>query len=866
MSREFTPVKVGLLELLRGSTGAQFVIPAYQRNYTWTPKKEVKQLFDDLTAVLKNECNKHFVGIMIYLEKSISPFHLERSVIDGQQRLTTTFLTLYAIKELMIEKKEYMEAEKLESWYLVNPHNDTNKYRLKPLVSDDEVYQHIVNRDFANIPDRNSNVYKNFIYIKSLLKEMTESFTLQEILAALDKLYIVVVPVGVDDYPQKIFESINAHGAKLTAADLIRNYLLMPIDSEQQDYYYAKYWKKIETYINYDAKILESFFRFYVMAKKRCMVNKNMVYQSFMKWYEENKSDLGIDNIFVDILNYAKWYHNIYNAPLSDLETELRQAIFEYRLNKSYMPAPLLMELYDIYSRPDEENKPRITAGQLAETVTILNSYMMRRSLCDMDTSDISNYFPDLLKQLLDFCNGDYSLMVDTFKRLLIDLNRNGGKFMPTDEYLANQIRNANMYRLREWVFIFLRKLESEDNPAPVDFSSLSIEHLMPQKATDMWMAHLGCDKETYEYNVNRLGNLTFAAKSDNSRMGNQVWEYKNKVLSSTGHLKINESLLQHERWQIEDIGKRTEVLIDEINRLYPYYGNKEKKAFKIPIFLNYNDIEASAFYYPETSDVEVIAGSMMKDCKEGEDMFYVYTTIREKLLDTGMLKHEDGKLIYAENYLYRNPEGAEGLKTLSFVTQMICAEFNVNAADCWYTKDGRRISEVELISMIPASQLELPENSQRPANSVIVSEGSVPNATEGGEVLIMTKKVDWSFFTSAITMTNEAREMIQADKNWKMRRGENRNIRIVINGEQYDSILSLYNHDGRINDVLQIRYPGKNSLILDKLHQIFRDKFEDIKQKRINEKNGIEYREKVLDRYVHIYKTNIPNVLKFKF
>ena len=104
MPQENIPVKVGILELLRGSSGAQFVIPAYQRNYTWTAKKEVKQLFDDLVAVLNNERSKHFVGIMIYLEKSVSPFHWERSVIDGQQRLTTIFLTLYASKELMIER------------------------------------------------------------------------------------------------------------------------------------------------------------------------------------------------------------------------------------------------------------------------------------------------------------------------------------------------------------------------------------------------------------------------------------------------------------------------------------------------------------------------------------------------------------------------------------------------------------------------------------------------------------------------------------------------------------------------------------------------------------------------------------------
>ena len=95
MIQENTPAKVGLLELLLASSGVQFVIPAYQRNYTWTANREVKQLLDDIKAVLKGERNKHFIGI-IYLERSLDFSRRERSVIDGQQRLTTLFLSLYA--------------------------------------------------------------------------------------------------------------------------------------------------------------------------------------------------------------------------------------------------------------------------------------------------------------------------------------------------------------------------------------------------------------------------------------------------------------------------------------------------------------------------------------------------------------------------------------------------------------------------------------------------------------------------------------------------------------------------------------------------------------------------------------------------
>ena len=153
MIQENTPAKVGLLELLLASSGVQFVIPAYQRNYTWTANREVKQLLDDIKAVLRGERNKHFIGIIIYLERSLDFSRRERSVIDGQQRLTTIFLSLYAVKELMLERGMEEEARRLEMQYLINPFDETSKYKLKPLVSDDMVYQQIVNRDFDNIKD-----------------------------------------------------------------------------------------------------------------------------------------------------------------------------------------------------------------------------------------------------------------------------------------------------------------------------------------------------------------------------------------------------------------------------------------------------------------------------------------------------------------------------------------------------------------------------------------------------------------------------------------------------------------------------------------------------------------------------------------
>ena len=690
-SQENTPVRVGVLDLLYNSQGSQYVIPAYQRNYTWTAGKEVRQLLDDMSEVLKGTYSKHFIGIMIYLEKTLSPFVRERAIIDGQQRLTTIFLTLYAIKETLIERGRDNDAQMLENNYLINLTNKDIKYKLKPLVADDVVYQQIINRDFESIENTASNVYKNFAYIKNEVNDYFNRYSLEEILSGINKLYLVCVPIAETDYPQRIFESINATGAKLTASDLIRNFILMPIASDTQDEYYSKYWKKLESLVSEDAKKLEAFFRFFIMAKNQAVVNKSSVYFAFVNWYKANAQSFGIEGIFKEIVSYATYYNVIYQKDVQDIESCLRKPIGEFRSILSDMPAPLLLELYALHTQKDSSGKDLISGSDLGVIIEVLNSYLMRRSLCGMDTSDISRYFPTLLKDVLAECNGKYDNIVEIFKKNLVNRNRGGSQQMPDDKTLRDKILNANMYTLRAWVQIFFRKLESEDNPAPVDFSKLSIEHLMPQTATAEWYSALGVDKEVYEQNVHRLGNLTLAAKPDNSKMGNKVWEYKNKVLSTTSHLKINEKILEKEQWTINDIDNRTESLIEAISVLYPYYCSKTDDVIGVPIEINFGGAFAIGTFFPDNGSVEVAKGSTLLGYSKPE-AYPDVEQLRQELLEAGVIElNNDHVLEFVEPYVfYPKRVNATALTaSASFILHG-----SRNGWDYWTIEDGTPLKD----------------------------------------------------------------------------------------------------------------------------------------------------------------------------
>lgn len=680
-----TPIRTGLLDFFRNSSGCQFVIPVYQRNYTWTAGKEVRQYLEDLKSVLNGEYDNHFLGIMIYLDTAIDFSAREFSVIDGQQRLTTTFLTLYAVKELFRQQGEEEQIKNLEGQYLTNPFSTAKmKYKLKPLVSDDEVYQCIVENRLDQIKEPKSNVYRNYVYITDYLKGLLVSGkTLNDILMAMNKLYVVCVPIAESDNAQKIFESINATGVKLTASDLIRNFILMDLASDVQEEYYEKYWKVIEDYISNDSKKLELFFRMFLAAKNFSLPNKNAVYRLFVRWFKENGRDT--KEVLEEIVTYADAYSVIYRKDLQKVDSSLRGALKEYRRILSDMPAPALMEFYLLC------RNGQITENDFSRILTIISTYLIRRSLCNFDTSGISRLFPTFLKDVLTDCHGDYSNIAEVVIKDLIVKNVGNAMSMPDNEQMKELVYNANMYSLRATLRIVFDRMEHENNPAPVYLNSLSVEHLMPQTPTKEWMEMLGTDIETYQKNLHRLGNLTLAAKTDNSAMGNKGWEYKNEVLRSTSHLKINEKLLLIDKWTIDEIDKRTRELIDKINCLYPYPEVNREIIPKEEIYIRSNGIIAKGYLSLDDGSVEIDVGSQLAKFDTAENYGDI-EDIRQELLEEGVIAETENGLQFIKPYtVYSKFSNSTALSTAAG----IILHGSRNGWAYWENADGVSLKDV---------------------------------------------------------------------------------------------------------------------------------------------------------------------------
>lgn len=262
-----------LTDLIEGKL-TRFVIPVYQRNYDWKPE-QCGRLFDDLVEVAKTGRNEHFFGSIV----SQTP-RGERVVIDGQQRITTIFLLLAAIREQIkagvVVSEEDDLADDIDEYYLIDrKHKQDQKLRLKLVKSDSEAFKAILDEKPDNYI-QGSNVTQNFLYFLERIAKM--DIDVDALYESIKSLCIIDITLDPPDDAQLIFESLNSTGLDLSEADKIRNFVLMNLDQERQEAYYEDYWNAVEK--NTDYKVSD-YIRFFLAAREAKTPAIKKVYPAF---------------------------------------------------------------------------------------------------------------------------------------------------------------------------------------------------------------------------------------------------------------------------------------------------------------------------------------------------------------------------------------------------------------------------------------------------------------------------------------------------------------------------------------------------------------------------------------------------------
>lgn len=504
-----------LFRLLDGGD-KRFIIPVYQRPYSWK-KANCELLIKDLLNLSKqNEESTHFFGSIVYVVNNIGSCN-EYIIIDGQQRITTISLLLLAIRNYITDKQLdiAINPNKITTSYLTDEYADrAKKLKLKLVQGDDDAYDRLIEK---TQPILNNNVTVNYNYFYEVLSSSSRE-EIKGLYDAIRRLIIVNIslnPHNGDD-PQLIFESLNSTGLDLEEADKIRNYVLMKMPSVQQERIYKNYWGKLERKVSKED--INKFIRHYLAVKTRELANENKLYFAF-KSYREKNSKLQIEDILSDILIYADFYNQIKNAKLSD-KTSYINAIARINKLEVNTVTPLLFDLF--YAK----QQSFLAEEEMTECVSVIESYIARRIICGLPTSALNKIFVGMGAEIQRYIDKNGATFIDALKYSI--LSKTGKSRFPTDHDFAEKFVVYELYNAkpntRKYFFERLENYNNRERIAveeQIDNGELTIEHIMPQTLTKEWKESLGDKWElTHSKYIDTIGNLTLTAyNSDYSNL-----------------------------------------------------------------------------------------------------------------------------------------------------------------------------------------------------------------------------------------------------------------------------------------------------------------------------------------------------------
>ncbi|RVZ18463.1 DUF262 domain-containing protein [Helicobacter pylori] len=532
-------------------TGTIFSIPVYQRNYTWE-EENCEKLLQDIVGISQNK-KTHFMGSITYIlhliddEKSLRKLQ-EFVIIDGQQRITTIMLLLKAI-----ETKIPNEEIKKEIDNLLNLSGQ--KLRLKPIKSDKEAFDLVMQNRSHEIQGV-SHIRNNYkFFTKELEHYISKGYRIEEIYGAFLRLKIVAIglELGEDD-PQVVFESINATGVQLKGLDLIRNYLMMGENSDNQNRLYNTYWVPLEDWLG--ERDLNDFILTYlrIYFEDKLEEKEREVYYALKNHHRDNFPN-DIQGLMSDMREYGRIYQIFLDRDHYFLHRGDPQQLANLRLRikdlvkiKFGVAKPFILRCV----RDFEEGK--LDYENFCEILQILISYFVRRSVCGDSTPTLTRVLYSLYRQL-------ENVSADALKRYL---GKSVGRTaFPNDDKIKAAFFVRNAYAANQVCKFILLEIEKLNNAEPPKEENLEVEHFYPKTPTQEWRDRVG-DYFTFEQDyLNNFGNLTLSGQ--NQKLSNKSYEEKIALMEEYSSLHLNDYFINNTHsWGIEEVRARSEYLADQ--------------------------------------------------------------------------------------------------------------------------------------------------------------------------------------------------------------------------------------------------------------------------------------------------------------
>lgn len=540
-----------LLDFLKKSP--QFVIPIYQRTYSWT-ERECRQLWDDILRTgRKDDVAAHFVGSIVYIEKGLYQVSSQSPllVIDGQQRLTTVMLVLEALARRLgdTEPVDGFSAKKLRNYYLLNPLEEGER-GFKLLLTQTDKQSLLALMQQKSKPTQHSlRIAENFSFFEEQVRALGDDLT--PVCKGLAKLVIVDIALSRDqDNPQLIFESMNSTGRELSQADLIRNFILMGLEPAHQTRLYEDHWRPMEVAFGQEAygSHFDGFMRHYLTLRTGEIPNVKAVYEAFKAHARTTEAAAaGVDALVADIQAYAAYYCAM--ALDGEHDKELAVAFRDLRELKVDVAFPFLLELYHDFA------EDRLEKDDFVKAVRLVEAYVFRRAICAIPTNSLNKTFATFGRVLR---KDRYLESIQAHLLTLPSYRR-----FPNNEEFKRELSGRDLYNFPRRSY-WLRRLENHGRKERVPVDEYTIEHILPQNQnlSSRWREALGPDwQRVQETWLHTLGNLTLTGY--NAEYSDRPFAEKREMAGGfkESPLKLNEGLGVLDIWDEAAIRVRAQRL-----------------------------------------------------------------------------------------------------------------------------------------------------------------------------------------------------------------------------------------------------------------------------------------------------------------
>jgi hypothetical protein len=589
----------------------RLLVPLFQRPYVWNEELQWEPLWKDLervaTRLLQSPHTSqapHFLGAVVLQQLPTPTSDLQqRTVIDGQQRLATLQLLLDALHSEIALAGATMPAARLEpliaNGEAFRRHKE-DRFKVWPTNRDRPAFNEVMEAptpvDYQKLKFRSSRMVKAHHYFAQQCRAWLNEASKDSVMAraeaiersARELLQIVVIDLTVSENAQEIFETLNARGAVLTAADLIKNFVFQRLLEQGADVEeaYSKYWEQFETaFWEEEVNVgrlkhprSSVFLNHWLIARTGEEVVAREVFSRF-KAYADYQARNPMLELLQEIHRAAAIYRD-FTEKAEKLDGPLdRLGLFAYRAKtlESEVIKPVLLALLDR------------KCGQLPQqgidtALDVLESWLTRRMLIRATAKNYNKIMAEVVSVVRNAIAGEIG---QTIKEYFAS-QRSEVAYWPDDNEVRRELEAMPVYRKlsRARIRMVLESIEDHWRgwiPGQVSAAGMrirrgtyAIEHVMPQSWLKHWPLLPGGLEPERDARIHRLGNLTLLTKKLNSTVSNGPWlgeGGKAAHLQEKDVVLLNSRLLKEyssKQWDETGIDQRTRQAIDAILAIWP--------------------------------------------------------------------------------------------------------------------------------------------------------------------------------------------------------------------------------------------------------------------------------------------------------